>query len=102
MPDFSFESLLAHNLSFQQVVFVHTPSSIPVPHALLSLPNVTVYRAIIVPNDPADFMRNSYDMQTVNSVMSALSHRHVDVLKVCKLYNSFYSNGNSKTDNQSM
>lgn len=82
LPDYSFEMMLSRNLSFQQVVFVNGPSSVLVSPLLLQLPNTTVYHAIIVPNDPADFGRNSYDMQTVNSVMSTLGHRHVDVLKI--------------------
>ncbi|KAK7105135.1 hypothetical protein V1264_019737 [Littorina saxatilis] len=80
LPDYSFEALISRNLSIRQLVFLHDAPSMTA-HALQQL-NTTVYHTVIVPNDPADFGRNSYDMQTVNSIMSKLGHRHVDILKL--------------------
>ncbi|XP_076463467.1 uncharacterized protein LOC143295732 [Babylonia areolata] len=80
LPDYSFEALLSRNLSVHQFIFLHEAPG-QNPQALLRL-NATIYHTAIVPNDPADFGRNSYDAQTVNSVMSRLGHRRVEVLKV--------------------
>nr|KAG5699674.1 hypothetical protein BaRGS_022072 [Batillaria attramentaria] len=66
VSDFSFETILSRNLSFQQYVFLHDTSS-TAPPPLLQLNGTTVYRTAIVPNDPADFGRNSYNMQTINN-----------------------------------
>lgn len=79
--DFSFEVILSRNLSFHQYIFMHDASP-TAPPLLLLLNGTTVYRTTIVPNDPADFGRNSYNMQTLNSIMSKLHHRHVDLLKM--------------------
>ncbi|KAK7506857.1 hypothetical protein BaRGS_00001708 [Batillaria attramentaria] len=81
VSDFSFETILSRNLSFQQYVFLHDTSS-TAPPPLLQLNGTTVYRTAIVPNDPADFGRNSYNMQTINSIMATLHHRHIDILKL--------------------
>lgn len=44
-----------------------------------------------MPNDPADFGRNSYEMQTINSIMAKLHHHHVDVLKIQSLQDVSHS-----------
>lgn len=80
LPDYSFEALLSRNLSVHQLIFLHELPSMT-PPALLRL-NATIYHTTIMPNDPADFGRNSFDMQTINSVMSKLGHRQVDILKL--------------------
>ena len=41
----------------------------------------TFYTSVIVPNDPADFARNSFDSQTLNAVMRHLHHENIHVLK---------------------
>ena len=82
LPDYSFEQLLVKNLSFHQYIFMLDGSAGYIPQVLTSLPNTTTYKAEVVPNDPADFGRNSYHMMTINSILNTLSHRHVDVLKV--------------------
>lgn len=41
-----------------------------------------VFRTIIVPNDPSDYGRNSYESQTVNNVFDLLRPDVVDILKV--------------------
>ena len=35
-----------------------------------------------MPNDPADFARNSFDSQTLNSVLVSLRHDGMDILKI--------------------
>lgn len=35
-----------------------------------------------MPNDPADFGRNSYETQTLNNVFDLLKHPVVDILKI--------------------
>jgi hypothetical protein len=48
-----------------------------------SLKNRTrVVKTIIVPNDPADFGRNSYETQTLNNVFELLKQPVVDILKI--------------------
>ncbi|XP_005106348.1 uncharacterized protein LOC101854600 [Aplysia californica] len=79
-PDFSFERMVADNLSHHLYIF-----SAPVPYRnqLIRISNTTsVFKVNIVPNDPADFARNSFDTQTLNSVMSTLKHGQIDVLKL--------------------
>ena len=50
---------------------------------LINISNTTrVLNANIVPNDPADFARNSFDSQTLNSILSSLKHNHIDILKI--------------------
>ncbi|XP_076441708.1 uncharacterized protein LOC143280864 isoform X2 [Babylonia areolata] len=80
LPEFHFEEALSQNLSIRQLVFLPKSAKVT-PQKLLQL-NTTVYRTTVVPNDPSDFSRNSYDMNTVNSIMSKLGHRHVDLLKL--------------------
>ena len=89
LPDYSFEALLSRNLSIHQLIFLHEAPS-TTPQVLLQL-NTTIYHTAIVPNDPADFGRNSFDMQTVNSIMSLLHHRHVDILKLESLQDMAHS-----------
>lgn len=81
LPDFSFELILARNLSFRQYIFLHESSTTASP-LLLQLNATSIYHTTIVPNDPADFGRNSYNMQTINSIMATLGHRHIDLLKM--------------------
>ena len=40
------------------------------------------FKTDIVPNDPADFSRNSYGQQTANNFMLSLQHKHIDILKI--------------------
>lgn len=80
--DGEFEKLLIRNLSF--TVFIFTHYNIPTSDFVLQHKqnNTHVYRTTIVPNDPADFSRNSYDTQTVNNVLTTLRHKHLDILKI--------------------
>ena len=42
----------------------------------------TFYKTAIVPNDPADFARNSFDSQTLNTVIKTLHHKSIHLLKL--------------------
>lgn len=44
--------------------------------------NTRSMRMSVVPNDPADFVRNSYDTQTINNIMLSLGHSYIDILKM--------------------
>ena len=75
--DFSMERTLAINYSFQVVIIS--------PHALLdmsSLNNTAVIQTVLVPNDYADFSRNSYGQQTLNAIMSEHGHTKLEVLRL--------------------
>ncbi|KAK3591605.1 hypothetical protein CHS0354_013788 [Potamilus streckersoni] len=78
--DFAFERILAVNLSFHVYIFHH----LPVPKDIIySFGNRTyVLQTAIVPNEPADFGRNSYGTQTINNMMESQHHTTVDVLKI--------------------
>ncbi|XP_067681812.1 uncharacterized protein [Haliotis asinina] len=78
MWDYGFETLLSRNYSFQQYIFLHY--SIPV--ALRKLNGTHIFKTVIVPNDPADFGRNSYETQTLNSITKKLGHGHIDIIKL--------------------
>ncbi|KAK6181765.1 hypothetical protein SNE40_009554 [Patella caerulea] len=80
--DFSFEDILSRNLSFQQFIFLHKS----VPPLLNKINGTHIYKTIIVPNDPADFGRNSFDTQTLNNVMDNLHHDKIDILKIESLF----------------
>ena len=52
---------------------------------LAALSNRTrLYALNIAPNDPADFARNSFDSQTLNSVFSLLKNQECHILKIDK------------------
>ncbi|KAH3848232.1 uncharacterized protein LOC127873875 [Dreissena polymorpha] len=78
--DLSLERTLAVNFSYQVNIFHHQIVS---PEQLGIVGNNTrVYRTIIVPNDPSDYGRNSYESQTVNNVFDVFKTDVLDVLKV--------------------
>ncbi|XP_041354593.1 uncharacterized protein LOC121372358 [Gigantopelta aegis] len=76
--EYGFEQVLAKNLSFQTYIFVHYS----IPPALRTMNASHVYKTVIVPNDPADFGRNSFETQTLNNVIEKLNHQHIDLLKL--------------------
>ena len=49
------------------------------------------YKTSIVPNDPADFGRNSYQSSTLNSIFESLKHSSIDILKIETLVDRFHS-----------
>ncbi|ESO93487.1 hypothetical protein LOTGIDRAFT_161590 [Lottia gigantea] len=80
--ELGFEEILARNFSFQQFVFLFKPAS----PLLKKINGTRSFKTIIVPNDPADFGRNSYDTQTLNNIMVNLKHDHLDILKIESLF----------------
>lgn len=44
--------------------------------------NTYFIKTIIVPNDPSDFTRNSFETQTLNDIMTNIHHTHLDILKI--------------------
>lgn len=44
-----------------------------------------------MPNDPADYGRNSFDTQTLNNVFESLKHPVVDLLKIDRLFDMGHS-----------
>jgi len=72
------ERHLAHNHSFQ--VFIITQVDPPVWAKHLN--NTYFIRAGVVPNDPADFTRNSYGQKTLNTVFNELHHDNIEMLRL--------------------
>jgi len=77
--DFSMERTLAGNFSFQAVVV----SSRPVID-LMGIPNITVINTVLVPNDYADFSRNSYGQQTLNALWAERGVSGAEVLRLAQ------------------
>lgn len=75
--DLEFERLLVKNLSFNLFIISHKQLL----HEALRN-NTYFIKTIVVPNDPSDFTRNSYETQTLNDIMSNLRHTHLDILKI--------------------
>lgn len=79
--DSSLERMLALNFSYSVYIFHH--QKLPVDFSRSVAKNRTkIIKTIIVPNDPADFGRNSYETQTLNNVFELLKHPVVDILKI--------------------
>ena len=70
--------MLALNLSFQVYAISHRD----LPFSLRDTNNTHVVKTTLVPNDYADFSRNSYGQQTINDLMLNLKHSKIDVLKL--------------------
>lgn len=75
--DLEFERLLVKNLSFNLFLICHKPV-----YYEGTLNHTFVIKTIVVPNDPSDFTRNSYETQTLNDIMLNLRHQHIDILKI--------------------
>ena len=52
------------------------------PDSPLSFNHSRAFKLSIVPNDPADFVRNSYETQTLNNVLNTLGHNYIDIMKL--------------------
>jgi len=87
--DCSLEHLLVFNHSYELNVFDHRSSSCNFQGWIKNKTNV--YKTIIVPNDPADYGRNSYETQTLNSVFEGRRVEVVDVLKLDQLEDMAHS-----------
>lgn len=84
--DLSMERMLAVNYSFQ--VYVATRD--PVPQIFKSTNNTHVIETVIVPNDYADFSRNSYGQQTLNTLLKEKGHKHLDLLRLASTSSSVH------------
>lgn len=79
--DYQMERILALNFSYNVLVLSHV--SLPADFTSSSLKNKTrVIKTIIVPNDPADYGRNSYETQTLNNVFEMMGDSVIDILKM--------------------
>jgi hypothetical protein len=78
--DFTMEKSLASNYSFQ--TYVIAPEKVP---QIQSVNNTHTVETFLVPNDNADFSRNLYGQQTINTVMSNLGHAHLSLLRLGNL-----------------
>ena len=71
------------NYSYNVNVFHH--QSVPNDFLRVLRNKTRVYKTSIVPNDPADYGRNSFETQTLNNVFETLKHPVIDVLKIDRL-----------------
>lgn len=78
--DLPLERLLAVNFSYSVYIFHHQKLSVDFARSAQN--RTKIIQTIIVPNDPSDFGRNSYETQTLNNVFEALKHPVVDILKI--------------------
>ena len=75
------ERHLAYNHSFQ--VFIISPEELPIWAKQIN--NTFSIKASLVPNDPADFSRNSYGQKTLNTLLKELRHNRIDILRLVNL-----------------
>ena len=75
------ERSLALNHSFHVYFIADRPLS----PAVRLVNNTHYIHTQLVPNDFADFSRNSYGQQTINDMMRSLGHSHLDVLRLASL-----------------
>ncbi|KAL4238172.1 hypothetical protein ACF0H5_002884 [Mactra antiquata] len=78
--DLALEKLLALNYTYSVYIFHHQPITIDFSKSVKN--RTKVIKTTIVPNDPADFGRNSYETQTLNNVFENLHNPVVDILKI--------------------
>ncbi|XP_033735824.1 uncharacterized protein LOC117324193 [Pecten maximus] len=86
--DLEFERIIAKNLSFNLYLF---GTGLTTSDFSVNSNNTRNMHISVVPNDPADFVRNSYDTQTVNNVMLSLGHTYIDILKMDHFMDSSHS-----------
>lgn len=78
--NYDFEDAIARNTSCNVFVFSHEKP--PSDFFMTKSNNTHFIRSAIVPNDPSDFSRNSYETQTLNNALGILKHKTVDILKI--------------------
>uniref|UniRef100_A0A2C9LBP9 Uncharacterized protein n=1 Tax=Biomphalaria glabrata TaxID=6526 RepID=A0A2C9LBP9_BIOGL len=88
--DYNFEYFVSKNISTKLYVFSHSADKLNF-FSKINPSGTIVVKSVIVPNDPADFARNSYETQTLNSAMLNLKHTKIDVLKIDTLVESVTS-----------
>ncbi|XP_074647645.1 uncharacterized protein LOC141903426 [Tubulanus polymorphus] len=79
--DYVLEKNLAANFSFD--VFLVGPDEVP--NNVRRIPNITVIKTNVVPNDYADFSRNSFGQSTLNFIMDQRKHKQIEILKLQEL-----------------
>ncbi|CAL1529421.1 unnamed protein product [Lymnaea stagnalis] len=85
--DYNFEYFVSKNLSSRLYIFSHLANKLS--FLVKANPDSNaIFKTTIVPNDPADFARNSFETQTLNSVMVHLKHKKIDILKIDTLLES--------------
>ena len=89
MYDYPLERILSQNFSYTIYVFHNEPLTLDFIHATRN--KTHSYKTSIVPNDPADFGRNSYQSSTLNSIFESLKHSSIDILKIESLVDRFHS-----------
>lgn len=72
------EKNLALNNSFE----VFLINNVDVPYSVKHTNHTHIVKTVITANDPADFSRNSYGQQTVNTLLKSLGHTHIDLLRL--------------------
>ncbi|KAL5007364.1 hypothetical protein ScPMuIL_016170 [Solemya velum] len=85
--DFDLERVLAQNFSFEVYIFTHKniESSQIVPN------NTHIYRLNVVPNDPSDFSRVSYETNTINNLLQMLKLQNLAILKIDQVFDMSHS-----------
>ena len=78
------ERMLALNYSVQVYIITHDS----VPYLVTQTNNTHVIDTVIVPNDYADFSRNSYGQTTLNSLMKDQGHTYIDLLRLASTSNN--------------
>ena len=79
--DFSVERHLALNHSFNVFIVSHAG----LPPVVRYTNHTRTLQATIVPNDPADFSRNSFDQKTINTLFQEMNFGHIDLLRLANL-----------------
>ena len=79
--DLSVERHLALNNSFNVLIVSH----LPLPYAAQHTNHTRTLQATIVPNDPADFSRNSYHQETINTLLQDMNFGTIDLLRLANL-----------------
>ena len=87
--DYPLERILALNFSYKVYIFHTEPLTLDFIQATRN--KTHTYKRSIVPNDPADFGRNSYQSSTLNSLFESLKHSSIDILKIETLADNSHS-----------
>ena len=72
------ERNLALNHSFEVYLINH----VDFPNSIKNINHTHSIKTTITSNDPADFSRNSYGQQTMNSLIKYLGHTTIDLMRL--------------------
>ena len=70
------------SLNFSYTVYVFHVEPLTLDFIQATRNKTHTYKTSVVPNDPADFGRNSYQSSTLNSIFESLKHSSIDILKI--------------------